>query len=533
MGERAMWKRRVLKKKARAAMKQSYWRMISVCFLIAMLTASYAVSTTFFNLRLSPGPYYSDASYTTGIPNSEVLKDIVDRFLENTPLISLFRGPIARVSSLVIDFYSTGVSVFFAILRSINIFSAEHPWSAIIFPLIGILLAFLYLIFVNNILVIGEKRFFLENRNYHKTAVSKIFFLYKLRCVIHPAWVMFCRTLFQLLWNLTVIGGIIKHYEYRMIPFILAENPKLSRKDAFFLSRQLMRRNKRKLFFLDVSFLGWEILSLLTLGLADFIFTNPYRMASQAELYLTLRRNYVLSRSQRYELLNDSYLEHVLSEDELLISKALYDDSQGPYTKISYFAPEQYPVFLFSVQPPVKAVKAQVKTDRKYDIFSCVFLFHAFSIFGWILETLIHLMRSGSPEISALLPGPWIPLYGIYGLLILFLAKRFCQNPVLVFLLNFGVYTALEYSVNFVSELVYGSPLRDYSEFFLNLNGRIYLGGSVSFALLGCAFLYYLAPRWTETYMKLGRSRRILVSVILSLLFLADICVSIFFVDFL
>lgn len=51
------------------------------------------------------------------------------------------------------------------------------------------------------------------------------------------------------------------------------------------------------------------------------------------------------------------YLEHVPSEDELLISKALYDDSEGPYTKISYFAPYQYPVFLFSMQPPIAAVK--------------------------------------------------------------------------------------------------------------------------------------------------------------------------------
>lgn len=527
-----MWKRRVLKRKARATMRRSYWRVISVCFLIAMLTASYAVSTTFFSLQLSPGSYYSDAAYTSVISNSEVLKDTADHFLENTPLIRLFHGSAAQIGSLVIDFYSASISVFFTILRSVNIFFSEQPGAAVIFPLIGILLAFLYFIFVNNILIVGEKRYFLENRNYSQTAVSKIFFLYKLRCIMRPAWVMFCRTLFQLLWNLTIIGGIIKHYEYSMIPFILAENPKISRKDAFFLSRQLMRRNKRKLFFLDVSFIGWELLSLLTLGLADLVFTNPYRTASKAELYLTLRRNYVLSRSPGYEQLNDSYLEHVLSEDELLISKALYDDSQGPYTKISYFAPEKYPVFLFSVQPPVKAVKAPVKPDRKYDVFSCIFLFHAFSVFGWVLETLIRLMRGGNPEISVLMPGPWIPLYGIYGILILLLFKRFYRKPDLVFLLNFILYSVLEYSINLGSALLFGAPLRDYSEFFLNLNGYIYLGGSVAFALLGCGFLYYLAPRWTDAYMKLGRSRRIFVSVILTVLFLADICAGIFFVDF-
>ena len=96
-----------------------------------------------------------------------------------------------------------------------------------------------------------------------------------------------------------------------------------------------------------------------------------------------------------YEALNDSYLEHVPSDDELLISKALYDDSQGPYTKISYFAPEQYPVFLFSVQPPIKAVRSPIKAERKYDLLTYLFLFPVFSVSGWILETLIRLINDG------------------------------------------------------------------------------------------------------------------------------------------
>lgn len=110
------------------------------------------------------------------------------------------------------------------------------------------------------------------------------------------------------------------------------------------------------------------MLSLLSLGLVDFLYVNPYMATCKAELYLTLRRNYVLSRSPGYEYLDDSYLEHIPSEDELLISKALYDDSEGPYTQTSYFAPDQYPVFLFSVQPPFSAVRSPVNPVRKYDL---------------------------------------------------------------------------------------------------------------------------------------------------------------------
>ena len=254
------------------------------------------------------------------------------------------------------------------------------------FLTLGVIFSLLYKFFVSNLLIVGEKRFFVESYNYEDTNISKIFFLYKLRYLANPSWVMFCYTLFQKLWDLTIIGGIIKHYEYSMIPCILAENPKISQKNAFFLSKQLTKGNKWKLFLLDCSFLGWELLSLFTLGILDILYVRPYKMNCKASLYLFLRRNYVLSRAPKYEQLNDSYLEHVPSEDELLISKALYDDSEGPYTKISYFAPHQYPVFLFSVQPPIAAVKSPVNPAQNYDFLSCVFLFHAFSIFGWLLE---------------------------------------------------------------------------------------------------------------------------------------------------
>ena len=151
--------------------------------------------------------------------------------------------------------------------------------------------------------------------------------------------------------------------------------------------------------------------------------------ASEAELYLTLRRNYVLSRSPRYEFLNDSYLEHVPSEDELLISKALYDDSRGPYTKISYFNPEQYPVFLFSVQPPFKAVRSPARAVRKYDFLSLVFLFHVFSILGWLAETAVHLLANGTLSDSFDPFLPWLPLYGIYGTIIILFIKKLSDRP--------------------------------------------------------------------------------------------------------
>lgn len=522
-----MWKRKAIKKKAAALLKKSYSRMLSVCFLIVVLTASRSVSTGFLNLQIPSEPSGTDAAYTFSVSNSEAVLDTVSHFLKVTPTDGIIYDVLYNTGSVLIDLFSPSISVFFTVFRTVYYYLTEGVGAVLIFSTFSILFAFFYQVFISNILLVGEKRFFLENRNYRLTPVSRIFFLFRLRCIRRPAWVMFIRSLFQSLWNLTVIGGIIKHYEYILIPYILAENPKISRKEAFRLSKQLMRRNKWKFFLLDLSFAGWKFLSLFTLRFLDLLFINPYIAACRAELYATLRRNYVLSRSPGYESLNDSYLEHVPSDDELLISKALYDDSQGPYTKISYFAPEQYPVFLFSVQPPLKAVRSPVKTERKYDLLTYLFLFLVFSVFGWILETLIRLINDGVFDSSGVLYGPWLPLYGLYGILILLLWKRFSKKPVLVFILNMLLYSVLEYSANFVSELITGNALRDYSEFFLNLDGKIYLGGAVTFALIGCAFLYYLAPKWADRYMRLGRSKRILLCTILSFLFTADVFFSV------
>ena len=523
-----MWKRKVMKKKARISMKQNYWRMISVCFLAAMLAGAYPSSTTFLGSQaLIPSiERRVSAPFASEDTNSEVITEIVRRLFHGTFISDFMASPASFLADILVDLGSTSTSAFFSLLRAVNNFLTES-WDISTFLLIlGVIVSLLYHFFISNMLLVGERRYFLEAHSYRQAPISKIFFLYKLRCIAGPAWILFCRTVFQLLWGFTIVGGVIKYYEYRMIPFILAENPKISRRDAFFLSRQLMQHSKWKLFKMHVSFIGWKLLSLLTFGILDLVFVNPYMSASEAELYLTLRRNYVLSRSPRYEFLNDSYLEHVPSEDELLISKALYDDSRGPYTKISYFNPEQYPVFLFSVQPPFKAVRSPARAVRKYDFLSLVFLFHVFSILGWLAETAVHLLANGTLSDSFDPFLPWLPLYGIYGIIIILFIKKLSDRPVLVFLVNFLVYTVEEYAASLLIESALGLQPWDYSGYFLNLSGRVYVGGSVSVALFGCAFLYYIAPRCADHFLKLKKIWRFLLCFVLTVLFIADIALA-------
>lgn len=522
-----MGTRKELKKRARLSIKQSYWRAVSVCFLIAMLTTAYPVTTTFFGFNAVSGGILSEPAGTSDLSNSDVIIQIADSIVPEDSIVRLIPDAVIEAGGLVIDICTSAGSLLFSVLRAVNGFILEDPGTMTVFLAAGVVLSLLYQIFISNVLIIGEKRFFMEVRRYRQTRISKIFFLYKLRCIWRPAWVMLCRAVCQTLWNFTIAGGIIKHYEYSLIPYILAENPRIGRKKAFYLSRQMTRNNKWKLFQIDLSFLGWKILSLSTLGILDFFLVNPYVAGCKTEVYFSLRRNYVLSRCAGYEYLSDSYLEHVPTEDELLISKALYDDSQGPYTKISYFAPEQYPVFLYSVQPPARAVKSPIKAERKYDWLSYIFLFFAFSVFGWVLETLASLVRNGKLPDHTMLAGPWLPLYGICGVILLLLVKRLSKKPVAVFLLNFSIYSVLSYLSSWLFESGLGLQVRDYDNYFLNINGRIYLGGSTAFALLGCAFLYYLAPRWTDAFQKISWEKRVVLCLILTCLGIVDIAYTI------
>lgn len=96
-------------------------------------------------------------------------------------------------------------------------------------------------------------------------------------------------TLYTALWTLLlIVPGIVATYKYAMAPFILAENPEMSASDAIKASKDMMNGNKWRLFCLDFSFIGWAILSALTMGIGS-LFLNPYISASHAAFYRSLQ----------------------------------------------------------------------------------------------------------------------------------------------------------------------------------------------------------------------------------------------------
>ena len=140
-------------------------------------------------------------------------------------------------------------------------------------------------IFVGNLIEVGGKRFFVLNKT-EETSVGTILDGFKSGQYVNIVLTMFLKDLFTALWTLLlIVPGIVKHYEYLMIPYILAENPGMDRKEAFKISKRMMDGQKMETFILDLSFIGWGILSALTCGIVGIFYASPYREATFAELY--------------------------------------------------------------------------------------------------------------------------------------------------------------------------------------------------------------------------------------------------------
>ena len=98
--------------------------------------------------------------------------------------------------------------------------------------------------------------------------------------------------LFTFLWALLlIVPGIIKSFSYAMTPFILIDNPELTANEAIDRSRAMMRGHKFDLFWLLLSFIGWFILCMLTLGIG-FFWLIPYTYTSVAGFYKDVKAEY-------------------------------------------------------------------------------------------------------------------------------------------------------------------------------------------------------------------------------------------------
>ena len=431
--------------------------------------------------------------------------------------------------------------------------------AAVIMILGSALLHALVWVFLKNVYRAIMRRAFLETRTYKVFPTSHLFHLKQVRRWTRASLSLLLTAVYGTLWDLTIIGGIIKHYSYFMVPFIVAENPDIRPRQAITLSRRMMNGHKWECFLLELSFIGWMILGFVTFGAVDALWTVPYRMAAYTEYYAALRREAREKGLDGAELLNDECLyapaeeqalrqryaelvrhKEVIDEDIVALSpaqrffarnfgiwtasleeKLVYSRQEGlrQRTRVGMqeLGGEAYPERLNALWTrESEALNGKVTYLTPCTVWSLIVVFFAFCLVGWVWEVSLHLISDGEFVNRGVLHGPWLPIYGGGVVMIAVLLYRLRRKPLLEALAVVVLCGLVEYFTSYFMELSRGMRWWDYTGYFLNLNGRICGEGLAVFAVGGMAAIYLLVPVIDAMVTRI--KPRILIPVCIALL---------------
>jgi len=276
-----MWDRKELKQRGKSAFKANYWKCVLVALLLTLFAAGASTSASrSVNITLNENNYPISVSDqgTEVTVNDQTFENIGDAITAIGTAEGADAQAVAGLAEAVNAIQSSPEAQ-----KAVGILLAALGGLILVIVIVGVILRLL----VFNPLEAGCRGFFTRNSD-APAEVSEI------KAGFHPygrtVGAMFLRDLFTCLWSLLfVIPGIIKHYSYRMVPYILADDPTIGGKDAITLSRQMMNGHKWNTFVLDLSFIGWELLSALTVGLLGLFYVKPYEAATGAELYKVLK----------------------------------------------------------------------------------------------------------------------------------------------------------------------------------------------------------------------------------------------------
>lgn len=153
---------------------------------------------------------------------------------------------------------------------------------------ISFAISFCIMAFLTGPIRCGHCKFYVEARNGNAN-FGNLFYNFKSGNYMSTVKTMFFMQLYLFLWTmLFYIPGIYKSYEYFLIPYLVAENPKLPKERAFEISKKTMDGEKMNLFILQLSFIGWFLLGFVACCVGIY-FVNPYYQATLAEFYVCMR----------------------------------------------------------------------------------------------------------------------------------------------------------------------------------------------------------------------------------------------------
>lgn len=275
-----MWTRKELKERAKEALKRNYWKAVLVSFLILMLGGGITPAT-------AAGGNSSGQNADAIIAENDVI------ILENESHIA----ETSEIAALVDEIADAADEVVASTVEQLSQISMAM-W--ITFTIVFIIVFFIAIaiiiaidIFLINPLFVGIQRFMLKSVD-GIGSIGELGFTFD-HNYMNGVKTTFFRDLYITLWSfLFIIPGIYKKYQYYMVDYILAEYPDMPPKEVLECSKRMMDGHKWNTFVLNLSFILWHMLSVLTCGILEIFYVRPYLELTHAALYRTLnsaRRN--------------------------------------------------------------------------------------------------------------------------------------------------------------------------------------------------------------------------------------------------
>ncbi len=585
-----------MKRLGRLSLKKHYVIFVAACLITAFLTSEFRSSLNFSTAQIYEDNYdvvesdqNTDGTYTVKTKVSsiswedalrviaeddtqagremsrEIRENAIERSKDGNPMFGRTRGVLSNVVNQI----SSGSIIVTAVTAFESITGSENAGIFILIAL-GALGMFFFWFLIQNTFPVVIRRVFLEGMIYDRVTPQRFVFLLRIKKWLKASWIMFVKYIFYSLWSLTIAGIVIKRYSYYLVPYIAAENPDMTAREAITLSRKMMQGHKWQCFVFEMSFLGWDLLGVLTMGIFSILYTNPYKVASFTRYYAELRTEAIEKGIPGAELLYDRYLYEkaesyviaakyadvieVMEQPEEPVEKLdgwrgflarnfgillfrreqerEYEKRQAEFVRVHSLIDdvqrEAYPVRLYPIPEEERRKLVQsLNYMRHYSVWSLITIFLGMSVFGWMWEVGMHLVSYGEFVNRGALHGPWLPIYGTGSVLMLTVLNRFRRNPALEFCTTVVLCGFLEYMTSLVMEIATGgTKWWDYSGYFLNLHGRICAEGLLVFGIGGLAIVYAIAPMIDDLVNRISEKRVMTACTVLMIIFFADVVYS-------
>lgn len=574
--------RKRVKAAARRHVKRHYVLLIVLCavsiFLGTEFTGVVSNAQTWYDL-LTGQETQLDMEGVRGqrSGNRQVIDDLIEGNLEagreeaaarlqemqsaqTDSMLGRSRGVFAALANNLSSgqLYATLGTALNAVIRS-------QKATGVIMILLSVALQAVVWIFLRNMYRAVMRRTFMETRVYEAYTLNHLLHFRLVKRWNRAALTLLMQSVYQTLWDLTIVGGFIKHYSYYMVPWIVAENPDIRPREAIMLSRRMMNGHKWECFLLEFSFIGWRLLGFVTFGAVNVLWTVPYRVAAGAEYYAALREAARHDGLEGAAQLNDDCLFAAADKSalrqrygEILRLEGVLDEDIVELTPVRRFFAVNFGIWLGSldekkVYSRQAGLRQQTRVGRlelegkaypqrmnplwtregaaltgkvnylaPCTVWSLIVAFLAFCIFGWVWEVSVTLASIGKFVNRGALHGPWLPIYGTGVIMISVLLYRFRRKPALEAVLVMLLCGLVEYWISYFMERSYGMRWWDYTGYFLNLNGRICGEGLAVFAVGGMAAVYFLVPLIDEAVTKVKPRILVPVCIVLMVVYMAD-----------